>query len=79
MTIALTTENLREMNKATFDAFVQSGKYAFSYNQACEQFGRVNIDILVNNKLLVNTSDILGKKRFLLSDIIAAFEAWKKM
>ena len=31
------------------------------------------------SEIRITTSDILGKKRFLLSDIIAAFEAWKKM
>lgn len=79
MTIIMTETDIKEMNKATFDAFIESGQYAFTYNQACKQFGRRQIDTFVTNKLLKDTSELLGKKRYLLSDIIAAQTAWKKL
>lgn len=79
MTIVMTETDIKEMNKATFEAFIESGKYAFTYNQACEQFGRRQIDLLIANKLLTNTSELIGKKRYLLSDIIAAQIALKKL
>lgn len=78
-TIVMTDTDLKEMNKATFDAFIQSGKYAFTYTQACEQFGKAQIDILIANKLLKDTSELMGKKRYILSDIIAAQTAFKKL
>lgn len=78
-TIVMTSDDLQSLNKATFDAFIESGKYALTYNQACEQFGRAQINTLITNKLLKNTSELLGKKRYVLSDIIAAQVAFKKM
>ena len=74
MTIQLTFSQLAELNKATFNAFIESGSYAFTYTNACKQFGRVNIDLLISNKLLKDTSDLLGKRRYLISDIIAGFQ-----
>lgn len=59
-TLVITTDDLRELNKAIFDAFIQSGQYALSKSQAYKQFGKVNIEILITNKLLRNTSDLPG-------------------
>lgn len=78
-TLVITTDDLREINKATFDAFIQSSQYALSKSQAYKQFGKVNIDILITNKLLKNTSELPGKNRYLLCDIITAFAIWKRI
>lgn len=77
-TIVMTPDDIKSLNKATFDAFLESGKYAFTYNQACEQFGRRQIDMMLNNGLLKNTNSLIGKRRFLISDIITASEILKK-
>lgn len=73
MTIQLTFRQLAELNKATFKAFIESGNYALTYTDACKQFGRTNIDLLLSNKLLHDTSELIGRKRYLISDIASAF------
>lgn len=79
MTIQLTFNELAELNKATFNAFIEAGEYALTYSRACEQFGRTSIDLLLSNKLLKDTSDLIGKKRYLISDIVTAFSIFKSM
>lgn len=39
MQIILTESDLRELNMATFDAYIKSQKYALTYVQASAQFG----------------------------------------
>lgn len=79
MNLVITPFDLQKINKATFVAFLESGKYAYSKNEAYNVFGKVQIELLITNKLLEDTSDLPGKCRFLLSDIIAAFHIWNKM
>ena len=47
MTIVMTEKDLQELNSATFDAFIESGKYALSYTESCKQFGKATIDMLI--------------------------------
>lgn len=68
----------KEIVKASFEAFLEHKQYAYSYRQACREFGKVNIDTLVANGFLENRSEMMGYKRFLLTDIIAAMAAWDK-
>lgn len=70
---------VREIVSATFGAFLEQGAYALSYRQACRQFGKTQIDLLIANGLLKNTSDLIGKKKYLISDIITAEAAMAKM
>lgn len=79
MNLVITTTDLQKINKATFDAFLESGKYAYSKTDACSVFGKAQIELLITNKLLEDTSELPGKRRFLLSDIIVAFHVWNKM
>ena len=79
MTIQLTFNEIAELNKATLNAFLECGEYALTYTNACKQFGRTSIDLLLSNKLLHNTSDLIGKKRYLISDIVTAFSIFKNM
>lgn len=79
ISLVMTSDDLKDMNKATFDAFIQSGNYALSKTEAYKQFGKVHIDTLITNKLLKDSSELPGKCKFLLSDIIAATKAWEKM
>ena len=76
MNLVITPNDIQKINKATFDAFLESGKYAYSKAEAYKVFGKVQIDLLITNKLLEDTSDLPGKCRYLLSDIIAAFHIW---
>jgi hypothetical protein len=77
--LVITSNDLKEMNRATFDAFIQSGNYALSKTEAYRQFGKVHIEMLITNKLLKDKSELPGKCKFLLSDIIAATKVWEKM
>ena len=79
MNLVITLEDLLKINKATFHAFIESGKYAYTLTDAYNVFGKVQIDLLITNKLLKDTSDLPGKCRYLLSDIIAAFHIWNNM
>ena len=79
MNLVITPIDLQKITKATFKAFLESGKYAYSKTEAYRVFGKVQIDLLITNKLLSDTSDLPCKCRFLLSDIITAFEIWNKM
>ena len=79
MNLVITPNDLQEISKSTFHAFLENGKYAYSKNEAYNVFGKVQIELLITNKLLKDTSDLPGKCRFLLSDIIAAFHVWNKM
>lgn len=76
MTINLNIEELKEINKKTFEAFIESGRYAFTKAEAYKQFGRKQIDTLITNGLLENESELPGKHKYLLSDIITAFHIW---
>ncbi|MFT3994384.1 MAG: hypothetical protein QM660_08755 [Dysgonomonas sp.] len=78
MNLVITPNDLQKINKATFDAFLESGKYAYSKAEAYKVFGKNQIELLITNKLLKNTSELPGKCRFLLSDIIVAFHIWNK-
>lgn len=77
--LVITSDDLKDMNKATFEAFIQSGNYALSKTEAYKQFGKILIDTLITNKLLKDTSELPGKCKFILSDIIAATKVWEKM
>lgn len=77
--IEFSIQDIQDVNKATFDAFIESGNYALSYRKACEQFGRDMINALTANKLLIDRSATRGKRRFLISDIISAMAVWDKM
>lgn len=77
--LVITSDDLKDMNKATFDAFIQSGKYAVTLTEAYKQFGKAHIDILITNKLLKNSGELPGKHKYLISDIIAATKAWDAM
>lgn len=79
MTIELTIPDLQAMNRATFDAFIESNRYALTYQQASEQFGRAKIDLLVNNGLLENRGSYKAKKRYYISDIVAGIETLNKI
>lgn len=78
MQITLTENDLRELNMATFDAYIKSGKYALTYVQASEQFGRANIDLLLSNKLLEDKGSYKAKKRFYITDIVAGLEILRR-
>ncbi|MBF0651690.1 hypothetical protein IR083_23000 [Dysgonomonas sp. GY75] len=65
---------LKNMNEATFMAYLRSHKVVYTKSKAYEEFGKVMIDTLITNKLLINSSLFPGKCKFLLSDIIAAIE-----
>lgn len=78
MQITLTENDLRELNMATFDAYIKSGKYALTYVQASEQFGRANIDLLLSNKLLEDKGSYKAKKRFYIPDIVAGLEILRR-
>lgn len=81
--LVITSEDLKNLNKATFDAFIQSGKYTLTLVEAYSQFGKPLINTLITNKLLHNmnrqTSGRGAKHRYLISDIIAAIKAWEVM
>lgn len=79
MNLVITTDDLKNLNKATFDAFIASGSYLLSKNQAYAQFGRGQIDALIANKLLKNTSEFPSRCKFLISDIVSAIHIWNKM
>lgn len=77
--LVITSEDLKNLNKATFDAFIQSGKYAVTLSEAYKQFGKAHIDLLITNKLLKNVGELPGKHKYLISDILAATKAWELM
>ncbi len=68
MNLVITPEDLQKINKATFNAFIESGKYAYTKNDAYTVFGKSQIELLITNKLLKDTSDLPGKCRYLLSE-----------
>ena len=78
MNLVVTIEDLQDINKATFEAFLETGRYAFSKRGANEQFGRVLMDKIIEEKLLTNKSRLPGKAKYLLSDIIAAINLLEK-
>jgi hypothetical protein len=78
MDLLISLEDLKQMNKATFAAFIDSQKYAYTITEAYKVFGRGQIDTLINHGLLKDTSDLPGKRKFLLSDIITAFKVWEE-
>lgn len=81
--LVITSEDLKNLNRATFEAFIQSGKYTLTLVEAYSQFGKPLINSLITNKLLHNmniqTSGRGAKHRYLISDIIAAIKAWDAM
>lgn len=77
MNLVVSLEDIKQINKATFDAFLSSGQYAVSKSKAYTMFGKENIELLITNKLLSDTSDLPGKCKFLISDIITAFHIFK--
>lgn len=79
MILTLTIKELADINRATFDAFIKSGQYALTKNQAYRQFGREQIDLLIANGMLKDESGLMGKKRYIISDIIAAQKAFIKL
>ena len=79
MTVELTIPDLQAMNRATFDAFIESNRYALTYQQASEQFGRAKIDLLVNNGLLENRGTYKAKKGYYIMDIVSGLEIFKRM
>ena len=78
MTIVMTEKDLQEMNKATFDAFIESGKYALSYTESCRQFGRATIDMIISQGLLENRAGKKSKKKYYISEIITAITILNK-
>jgi hypothetical protein len=48
------------------------------YVQACAQFGRANIDLLLSNKLLENRGSYKAKKRFYIADIVSGLEILRR-
>lgn len=79
MNLVITLDDIRKLNRATFDAFIESGNYALSKKQAYKQFGKAQIDLLITNKLLKDTSEFPSRCKYLISDIISAFHIWESM
>lgn len=70
-----TIQLIKDVNKATFEAFIQTGQYALSLRGAYKQFGKTTIEYLITNGYLKKPKVIRGGKcRFLLSDIIVALQ-----
>jgi len=77
---AINIELMKAINRATFDAFIDSGRYALSKRQAYEQFGKTAIDLLISNKLLKEGKILNGQKqRFLISDIISGIKIFQEI
>jgi hypothetical protein len=80
MNAEINIELLKQVNRASFDAFIETGKYALSKRQAYEQFGKSTIELLITNRLLSDAKMIEGTKcRFILSDVIAALTVFKNL
>ena len=47
MNLAITLNDLQKINKATFDAFLESGKYAYSKSEAYKVFGKSQVELLI--------------------------------
>jgi len=67
----MTEKDLQELNRATFDAFIESGSYALTRSEADKQFGATVIDTLLSMGILENSGNAKGKKRYYISDIVS--------
>lgn len=77
MTIVMTEKDLQDLNGATFDAFIESGRYALSYTESCKQFGKATIDMLISHGLLENKSGKNSKKKYYISEIVTGLTILK--
>lgn len=75
--ILITAKDLQELNRATFDAFIESGKYSLTYNEASKHFGRTQIDLMISLNIIENRSTSKCKKRYYISDLVAGLAILK--
>lgn len=75
--MTFTAKDIQELNRATFDAFIESGKYSLTYNEASEHFGRTQIDLMISLNLIENRSTSKCKRRYYISDLVTALAILK--